>query len=123
MYELRSSDMGTPPFVIITQGLENYGAPRCGDPDVLDNHPHWKLKGGETYIVKGLDRMQDAIAYIQFHKCNVNDGWIEHVSKSCTLEEWIAEFEGHHDQLANELNYCKHIDVTDGIHSFFNNKD
>ena len=115
----RSSHMGNPPFVIQTQGLENYGGPRAGDPNDPDNHCYWKIKGGETYIIRGLDRMQDAIAWVQFHKCMVNDGWIEHVCGGCTLDEWMAKFDNCNDNLAHELSRTISIHIHD-IHEWFN---
>jgi len=50
-------------FVIHTQFLENYGA-HSGEGTFAAGEAYWKMKGGDTYIVKDLDRIQDAIAFV-----------------------------------------------------------
>ena len=50
-------------FVIHTQFLENYGA-HSGEGTFAAGEAYWKMKGGDTYIVKDLDRVQDAIAFV-----------------------------------------------------------
>lgn len=51
-------------YVITTQYLENYGA-HCEDGKFASNNHRWKFKGGTDYIVTGLDRMADAVAFVQ----------------------------------------------------------
>ena len=46
-----------------TQTLENYGA-HSGTGRFQDDENYWKFKGGSTYLVKGLGRLQDAVAFI-----------------------------------------------------------
>lgn len=50
-------------FVVTTQFLENYGA-HCESGRFADGNAYWKMKGGDDYIVRGLDRIQDAVAFV-----------------------------------------------------------
>ena len=50
-------------FVITTQFLENYGA-HCEDGKFTSGNAYWKMKGGTDYLVTGLDRIQDAVAFV-----------------------------------------------------------
>ena len=50
-------------FVITTQFLENYGA-HCEDGKFASGNAYWKMKGGSDYLVSGLDRIQDAVAFV-----------------------------------------------------------
>jgi len=50
-------------FVVSTQFLENYGA-HCEDGRFASSNAYWKFKGGTDYIVTGLDREQDAVAFV-----------------------------------------------------------
>jgi len=50
-------------FVITTQFLENYGA-HCEDGKFKSGNAYWKMKGGTDYLVSGLDRIQDAVAFV-----------------------------------------------------------
>jgi len=62
-------------YVISTQYLENYGAHSC-EPGTTgtyaDNQHYWKFKSGTDYIVTGLDREADAVAFVSayLHKNN-----------------------------------------------------
>lgn len=55
------SDYG---YVVTTQDLENYGA-HTEDGKFSSGNAYWKFKGGTDYHVTGLDRIQDAVAFIQ----------------------------------------------------------
>ena len=46
-------------FHVRTQVLENYGTGRFQDGEA-----YWKMKGGEDYIISGVDRIQDAVAFV-----------------------------------------------------------
>jgi len=48
---------------IYTQTLENYGS-HDSDGRYKEGNHYWKFKGGSTYTVKGLDRIEDAVAFI-----------------------------------------------------------
>ena len=50
-------------FVVKTQFLENYGA-HCEDGKFSSGNAYWKMKGGSEYLVSGLDRVQDAVAFV-----------------------------------------------------------
>ena len=50
-------------FFVTTQTLENYGA-HCESGKFADNHAYWKFKAGSDYIITGVDRLQDAVAFV-----------------------------------------------------------
>ena len=50
-------------YKVHTQTLENYGA-HCESGKFEDGNAYWKFKGGTTYVVTGVDRIQDAVAFI-----------------------------------------------------------
>ena len=50
-------------YKVHTQTLENYGA-HSESGKFEDGKAYWKFKGGTTYIVTGVDRLQDAVAFI-----------------------------------------------------------
>ena len=50
-------------FVVMTQYLENYGA-HCEDGKFANGNAYWKFKGGDDYLVEGLERPQDAMAFV-----------------------------------------------------------
>lgn len=50
-------------FVVSTQYLENYGA-HCEDGKFSSGNAYWKFKNGSDYLVTGLDRPQDAMAFV-----------------------------------------------------------
>jgi len=78
-------------YVVSTQYLENYGA-HSEDGAYPKNHA-WKFKGGTDYIVTGLDRMADAVAYVQAlcAKHGNNLGVKEFPRSWYTHDEWLEE--------------------------------
>ena len=50
-------------YVVTTQVLENYGS-HDEDGKFASGNAYWKFKGGTDYIVTGVDRPADAIAFI-----------------------------------------------------------
>ena len=50
-------------YIVTTQGLENYGA-HAESGKFSDNNHYWKFKSGTEYMVTGLDREQDAMAFV-----------------------------------------------------------
>lgn len=58
-------------YVISTQYIENYGS-HSDHGTYAHNQHYWKFKGGTDYIVTGLDRIQDAVAFVSayLHKSN-----------------------------------------------------
>ena len=77
-------------FVITTQCLENYGA-HCESGRYADGHAYWKMKGGADYIVSGLDRLQDAVAFVAALCMQNNLSFKEFPVQFRTEAEWRAE--------------------------------
>ena len=79
-------------YVITTQYLENYGS-HCEDGTYKNENHYWKFKSGTDYIVTGLDRLPDAVAFVQasLH----NHGNCIHIKEFPrvwrTFEEWEQE--------------------------------
>jgi hypothetical protein len=78
-------------YVVTTQYLENYGA-HSEDGKYASNNHRWKFKGGIDYIVTGLDRVEDAVAFVQAlcAKHGNNLGIKEFPSSWMTHEEWMT---------------------------------
>lgn len=76
-------------FVITTQVLENYGA-HCEDGRFASGNAYWKMKGGTDYLVTGLDRIQDAVAFVAAFMEN-NLGWKEFPTSWKTESEWMND--------------------------------
>ena len=75
-------------FVISTQFLENYGA-HCEDGRFASGNAYWKMKGGTDYIVSGLDRIQDAVAFVAAKEMHNSIGAKEFPVEWKTYEEWL----------------------------------
>lgn len=75
-------------FVVTTQGLENYGA-HCEDGKFSSGNSYWKFKSGTDYIVEGLDRPQDAMAFVAAIGIENNIGWKEFPCDVKIYDEWI----------------------------------
>ena len=83
-------------FVISTQYLENYGA-HCEDGKFSSGNAYWKFKNGSDYIVSGLTRIQDAVAFVMA-KFGDNDLYgKEFPIKFRTFDEWEDELEAMDD--------------------------
>jgi hypothetical protein len=79
-------------FVISTQYLENYGA-HDEDGKFSSGNAYWKFKNGTDYIVSGLTRIQDAVAFVMA-KFGDNDLYgKEFPIKFQTFEQWEAELD------------------------------
>jgi len=50
-------------YVVMTQVLENYGS-HDEDGKFASGNAYWKFKGGTDYIVTGVDRYADAMAFV-----------------------------------------------------------
>jgi len=87
-------------FVITTQGLENYGAHQDSGK-FTDGTAYWKFKSGMDYLVSGLDRAQDAMAFVASFGMENSIGWKEFPVEVKTFEEFKAEF-GHLDDEVNK---------------------
>lgn len=105
-------------FVVTTQGLENYGA-HCEDGKFSSNNHYWKFKSGTDYIVSGLDRHQDAMAFVAAIGIENGVGWKEFPCEVQTMDEWEAqwdmndEFDVEHRKF--KLSIMKQVDPADYI--------
>jgi len=89
-------------FVISTQYLENYGA-HCEDGKFSNGNAYWKFKNGTDYIVTGLKRIQDAVAFVMA-KFGDNDLYgKEFPVKFRTFDEWQNELAEESDDYAEFL--------------------
>ena len=77
-------------FVVKTQILENYGA-HSEDGRFASGNAYWKMKGGNEYIVRDLDRPQDAMAFVAAKFIENNISFKEFPIEVITWEEWQAE--------------------------------
>jgi len=87
-------------FAVHTQHLENYGA-HCEDGKFSSNNHYWKMKGGDTYIVSGLDRIQDAVAFVMAAFSDNGFGWKEFPCEWETEAEWLASLEDDSEDYRN----------------------
>lgn len=88
-------------FVISTQTLENYGA-HCEDGKFANQNHYWKMKGGMDYLVKDLDRVQDAVAFVMAAFSDNGVGYKEFPLEWKTEAEWVAD-------LPDDEDYRDHI--------------
>jgi len=77
-------------FIVRTQILENYGA-HCEDGKFASNNHYWKAKGGNDYLVTGLDRYQDAWAFVMAAFSENSLGYKEFPTECITEAEWVAQ--------------------------------
>jgi len=77
-------------YVITTQCLENYGA-HCESGRYADGNAYWKMKGGADYIVSGLDREQDAVAFVAAMCLQNNLYYKEFPIEWQTESEWLQQ--------------------------------
>ena len=74
-------------FVVTTQVLENYGA-HCESGKFSDGQAYWKMKGGNDYLVRGLDRAQDAMAFVMAAFSENTVGYKEFPIEVKDFSEW-----------------------------------
>mgnify|MGYP000167210733 CR=1 FL=1 len=77
-------------YVVKTQILENYGA-HCEDGKFSSGNAYWKMKGGNEYIVRDLNRPQDAMAFVAAKSMTNTIDWKEFPVEVITWEDWQAE--------------------------------
>ena len=107
MYKLNKQTQGAlhMKFVISTQYLENYGA-HSEDGKFSSGNAYWKMKGGSDYIVSGLTRVQDAVAFVMA-KFGANDiSQKEYPVAYRTYDEWQAELAEESDDYREFLEGC-----------------
>ena len=93
-------------YVVTTQVMENYGA-HDGDGRFKSGNAYWKFKGGTDYHVTGLDRLQDAVAFIQAYAGEDNISYKEFVSSYKPYGEWVLTASEY------EIMELKRIDIND----------
>lgn len=77
-------------FVVTTQFLENYGS-HCESGRFSDGNAYWKMKGGDDYIVCGLDRIQDAVAFVAAISMQNGIGGKEFPVDWKSYEDWARD--------------------------------
>ena len=76
-------------YVVTTQFLENYGA-HSEDGRFSSGNAYWKMKGGTDYIVSGLERIQDAVAFVAALSIYNGIGGKEFPVEWKTYNEWVV---------------------------------
>lgn len=74
-------------FVVTTQVLENYGA-HCESGRFTAGQAYWKMKGGNDYLVRGLERAQDAMAFVMAAFGENTLGYKEFPIEVKDMNEW-----------------------------------
>jgi hypothetical protein len=102
-------------FVVHTQFLENYGA-HCEDGRFSSGNAYWKMKGGDTYVVSGLDRIQDAVAFVAALSIENGLGAKEFPTHWTTYDEWMAELaDDSEDYRAYQIESARQVDPREKI--------
>jgi hypothetical protein len=96
-------------FVVSTQFLENYGA-HCESGKFRDGNAYWKMKGGSDYCVSGLDRIQDAVAFVAALRIQNGIGAKEFPVEWQTYSEWEANLPEDEDYREFLLEQLEHVD-------------
>ena len=94
-------------YAIHTQHLENYGA-HAEDGKFSSGNAYWKMKGGDTYIVSGVDRVQDAVAFVMAAFSENSLHWKEFPCEWETEEEWLAKLEEDDEEYREFKKECAH---------------
>ena len=77
-------------FVVSTQHVENYGA-HCEDGKFSSGNAYWKMKGGNEYIVRDLNRPQAAMAFVAAKSITNTIDWKEFPVEVITHQQWQEE--------------------------------
>ena len=97
-------------FVVHTQTLENYGA-HSESGKYADGQAYWKFKSGETYVVEGLERMQDAVAFVAAISMENAISWKEFPTHYTTYDEWMKELaDDSEDYREYQIERAIHVD-------------
>tara|TARA_R100001509_G_scaffold49873_1_gene27229 strand:+ start:1597 stop:1941 length:345 start_codon:yes stop_codon:yes gene_type:complete len=107
-------------YVISTQILENYGA-HTEDGRYANGNAYWKFKGGMDYLIKGLDRAADAVAFAHAYINRDMDGVQtnslsikEYICTHCHYDEWLDSIADlHEDYQQFKKEELIEIDVTE----------
>ena len=95
-------------YVVTTQCLENYGA-HCESGRYADGNAYWKMKGGADYIVSGLDREQDAVAFVAAMCLQNNLYYKEFPIEWQTESEWLKQLPEDQEYADYILNTAKRV--------------
>lgn len=83
-------------YVVSTQYLENYGA-HTEDGKFASGNAYWKFKGGDNYLIEGVDRPADAMAFVHAYLnatgISNNIGGKEFPTDWNTYEDWVKQYE------------------------------
>ena len=100
-------------FVVKTQILENYGA-HSEDGKFASGNSYWKFKGGNEYIVRDLNRPQDAMAFVAAMVMENDIAFKEFPIAVITWDEWQAELneldEDYREFLVEKAIACSPLD-------------
>ena len=97
-------------FVIKKQILENYGA-HTEDGKFASGNAYWKFKGGTDYVVTGLDRIQDATAYVAALCMDNGIGYKEFPTEFLTYAEWEEQLADLSDEYREFImDSARHVD-------------
>jgi hypothetical protein len=97
-------------YVVHTQTLENYGA-HCEDGKFSSGNAYWKFKGGDTYVVDGLERIQDAVAFVAAICLENSLGYKEFPRHHTSYEVWLDELNLDDDEYREfRLKDAKYVD-------------
>ena len=77
-------------YAVHMQFLENYGA-HNEDGKFSSGNAYWKFKGGDTYLVAGVDRPADAMAFVMATFAVNSIGVKEIPTDVETQAEWEAK--------------------------------
>jgi len=96
-------------YVITTQFLENYGS-QSEDGKFASGNAYWKMKGGSDYCVSGLDRIQDAVAFVAALRIQNGIGAKEFPVDWKTYDAWAAELPEDKDYREFLFEQLQHVD-------------
>ena len=97
-------------FAIHTQTLENYGA-HSESGKYAEGMAYWKFKSGDTNIVDGVERLQDAVAFVAAISIENGIGWKEFPCHFTTYDEWMAELaDDSEDYREYQMKRAIHVD-------------
>ena len=105
-------------FHIATQVLENYGA-HAADGRYTSGNAYWKMKGGDDYIITGVDRVQDAVAFVAALAMENDLGYKEFPCHWAEVsEDFQTDFERSQMEYDGEVAYpAKRINVEEYMSS------
>jgi hypothetical protein len=92
-------------FHIATQTLENYGA-HAADGRWASGNAYWKMKGGTDYIITGVDRIQDAVAFVAALAMENGIGYKEFPTHwEAVSDDFLTEFEQSQMEYDGEIQF------------------